>query len=167
MSGPPRCGYVPGVAHNTVHVDAPPERVFAVLCDWRGYGYWVAGTRFTSGADPDWPRVGSAFSHQIGFGPLCLDDRTEVVAIDPPRRLELRIHLGPFGRLRTTLELEPEGDGTRLRLIELPDDVRTRLLAPVVIAGLHVRNFESSRRLKNLVELRDDLGAEVAAASAR
>src|SRR4028119_1005022 len=46
------------MALNEIHIDTPPERVFAVLADWRSYGDWVVGSRLMRGADPGRPAPG-------------------------------------------------------------------------------------------------------------
>ena len=53
------------------------------------------------------PAPGSRFHHTIGVGPLKLDDHTEVIAADRPRRFELRAKGRPAGTARVTLEMHP------------------------------------------------------------
>ncbi len=90
-----------------VHIAAPPERVFQLLTDPAELARWMPAT-FE-------PRVGGAFGMTKGeweaFG--------EVTAIDAPRRVAYTWDWRnqPIGaRTEVTFELEPEGDGTRLRL---------------------------------------------------
>ena len=68
-------------------IDAPPERVWAVLADPDSYAHWVVGSRDTRSADPGFPAKGTSFHHTVAFGPIDLRDETEVVESDAPRRL--------------------------------------------------------------------------------
>jgi uncharacterized protein YndB with AHSA1/START domain len=143
------------VARNQVLIDAAPDTVFDVLTDAEDYPRWVVGASDVRDLDPDWPAVGTAFHHRVGLGPLTLPDRTTVVEIERPRRLVLQARARPAGTARITLELEPSGSGTRVTLVEDPGDLLTRLVfTPLVHVAVRMRNAESLRRLKRLVELR-------------
>ena len=143
------------MARNHALIDAAPETVFDVLTDADDYPRWVVGASDIRNLDPDWPAVGSAFHHRVGLGPLTLPDRTTVVEIERPRRLVLQARARPAGTARITLELEPSGSATCVTLVEDPGDLLTRLVfTPLVHLAVRVRNAESLRRLKRLVELR-------------
>ena len=143
------------MARNQVLIDAAPDTVFDVLTDAEDYPRWVVGASDVRDLDPDWPAVGTAFHHRVGLGPLTLPDRTTVVEIERPRRLVLQARARPAGTARITLELEPSGSGTRVTLVEDPGDLLTRLIfTPLVHVAVRMRNAESLRRLKRLVELR-------------
>jgi uncharacterized protein YndB with AHSA1/START domain len=139
------------VARNQRLIPASPERVFAVLADPSSYAHWVVGSDVVRDADPDWPAVGSRFDHRVGWGPLKVNDHTEVLACDPPRRLELHAKARPLGTARVVLELERRGGGTLVTMVEDAGDPLTRLvffgLAHLVVRG---RNKESLRRLEEL-----------------
>ena len=95
------------VAINEIHIDRPPERVFAVLADWRSYGDWVVGSRFMRGADPGFPAAGTRFHHQVGVGPLHLNDHTKVLEVDQPRKLILKAKARPLGTAIVDITIEP------------------------------------------------------------
>src|SRR5688500_739715 len=98
-------GYVPTpMAVNDIHIDAPPERVFAVLADWRSYGDWVVGSRKIRGADPGFPAAGTRFHHQVGVGPLHLNDHTSVLEVEKPRKLILKAKARPLGTAVVDME---------------------------------------------------------------
>jgi uncharacterized protein YndB with AHSA1/START domain len=144
------------MAENEIVVAAPPERVFAVLADAHRYADWVIGTARVRAADEDWPSPGARLHHATGLGPLAIEDETEVVACDPPRRLELLARLGPLGSFRVELTLEARGDAwTRVVLREAPVAGVSRLAGPVGDAAGRVRNTLSLRRLKRLAERAD------------
>jgi uncharacterized protein YndB with AHSA1/START domain len=132
-------------------IAASPERVFAVLSDPDSYGSWVVGSDVIRDADDDWPAVGSRFQHRVGWGALKVNDDAEVVAADPPHRLELQAKARPLGTAHVVLELERRGGGTLVTMVEDAGDPFTRL----VFFGLcHVlvrrRNAESLCRLEEL-----------------
>jgi uncharacterized protein YndB with AHSA1/START domain len=147
---------VPGsdaMAHNEIHIDAPPQAVFTVLADPRSYARWVVGSRKVRAADPDWPAPGTTFDHTVGFGPFTISDCTSVRASDPPRRLELLVRARPLTQATVTLRLHPEAGGTRVEMDEHPADRRSRiLLNPITEPLVRLRNAESLRRLKALAE---------------
>jgi uncharacterized protein YndB with AHSA1/START domain len=140
------------MARNERFIDAPPERVFAVLADGRAYAEWVVGSKRVRAVDPGFPAPGSRFHHTIGIGPLAVRDHTEVLESDPPRRLRLAAHARPVGSATVTLELMPEGIGTRVAMIEDPRGCSAPLkLVPPVHVLARIRNAESLRRLDALV----------------
>ncbi len=156
------------MALNEIHIDAPPERVFAVLADWRAYAEWVAGSRLMRGVDPGFPAVGTRFHHQVGIGPIHLNDHTEVLEVDPPRRLVLRARARPFGTAIVDLALEPADGGTDVTLREDPGDPLTAFVfQPLVHLLVRKRNVESLRRLKELAERRPEFGRDVKAGVSR
>jgi uncharacterized protein YndB with AHSA1/START domain len=133
---------------------APPERVFEVLADAASYSHWVVGSRSVEGADGDFPATGSAFDHTQGMWPLVIADETEVVDSDPPHRLELMAKVRPFLVARVILELEPEADGTRVRIDERPEGglFGPFLRLPPGPQLIQLRNLEGLRRLRELAE---------------
>ena len=150
------------MAVNEIHIDAPPERVFAVLADWRSYGDWVVGSRFMRGADPGFPAARTRFHHQVGWGPLNLNDHTTVLEVDQPRRLVLKAKARPLGTAVVALDMRAENGGTRVVLREDPGDAATAFVFnPLTHLLVRGRNEESLRRLKRLSEERDDIGREV------
>jgi uncharacterized protein YndB with AHSA1/START domain len=137
-----------------IHVAGPPERVFAVLARPGTYADWVVGSRAVRDADPSWPATGSRFAHEQGRWPLVIDDETEVVASDPPWRLELIAKVRPVLVARVILDLQPEAGGTRVTMEEQPvgGAVAPLLRLPGGSLLTRLRNFESLRRLRRLAE---------------
>ncbi len=150
------------MAVNEIHIDREPERVFAVLADWRSYGDWVVGSRFMRGVDPGFPAAGTRFHHQIGWGPLNLNDHTTVLEVDQPRKLVLKAKARPFGTAVVALEMKREAAGTRVYMREDPGDAATAFVFnPLTHLLVRGRNTESLRRLKKLAEERPDIGRDV------
>jgi uncharacterized protein YndB with AHSA1/START domain len=141
------------MARNETFVAAPPETVFDVLADPRTYSHWVVGSREIRDADATWPAPGSAFHHTVGMPPLHIRDATIVERSRPPVMLELQAKARPLPSARIRLELRPEGEGTRLVMIEDPANGLLNVLAgPLGHAMIRLRNVESLRRLKALAE---------------
>jgi NAD(P)-dependent dehydrogenase (short-subunit alcohol dehydrogenase family)/uncharacterized protein YndB with AHSA1/START domain len=142
------------MARNRVHIDATPEDVFAVLSNPNCYPRWVVGAAGVRDHDESFPAVGSRFYHEVGTWPVNLKDHTEVVEVEPPRRLVLKAKARPLGTAVIELDLEESAGGTELTMDEHPGDRLTTLVAanPVVDTALRVRNGEALARLKRLVE---------------
>jgi uncharacterized protein YndB with AHSA1/START domain len=140
------------MARNQRLMPVSPERVFSVLADPSSYGHWVVGSDTVRDAEPGWPAVGTRFHHRVGFGPLKVNDHTEVVESDPPRRLVLHAKARPlFGTARVELDLERRGGGTLVTMVEDAGDPLTKVvfwgLTHLIVRG---RNAESLRRLEEL-----------------
>jgi NAD(P)-dependent dehydrogenase (short-subunit alcohol dehydrogenase family)/uncharacterized protein YndB with AHSA1/START domain len=142
------------MARNRVHIDATPEEVFAVLSNPYCYPGWVVGASGVRDHDESFPEVGSRFHHKVGTWPVNLKDHTEVVEVDPPRRIVLKAKARPLGTARIAIDLKESAGGTELSMEERPGDRVTTLVAgnPVADTALRVRNAEALARLKRLVE---------------
>lgn len=139
------------MARNEMHVRAPVEAVFDLLCTGRRYAEWVVGAKRIRSVDADWPRPGSRFHHTVGFGPLKLDDSTSVVSVDAPRRIVLDARARPLGRATVAVELEEHDGGTRVVMYE--ELARApQLVKRAVDWMIHLRNTEGLRRLSTLFE---------------
>jgi len=142
------------MARNRVHIDATPEAVFGVLSNPYCYPEWVVGAAGVRDHDESFPAVGSRFHHKVGSWPLGVKDHTEVVEVDPPRRIVLKAKARPLGTATIELDLRESAGGTELTMDERPGDRLTTLVAgnPVADTALRVRNGEALARLKRLVE---------------
>jgi hypothetical protein len=70
-----------------------------------------------------------------------------------PVMLELQARARPLPSARVRLHLRPEGEGTRVVMIEDPANRLLNVLAgPLGHAMIRLRNVESLRRLKALAE---------------
>jgi NAD(P)-dependent dehydrogenase (short-subunit alcohol dehydrogenase family)/uncharacterized protein YndB with AHSA1/START domain len=142
------------MARNRVHIDAAPEEVFAVLSNPNCYPEWVVGAAGVRDHDENFPEVGSRFHHKVGTWPLSLKDHTEVVEVDPPRRIVLKAKARPLGTATIEIDLVESAGGTELTMEEHPGDRLTSLVAgnPLADTALRLRNAEGLARLKRLVE---------------
>lgn len=144
------------MAQTQYTINAPPERVFAVLSDGWTYSDWVVGTAHIREVDPTWPAPGSRLHITAGVWPLTLRGQTRALASEAPSRLVLRPKLWPLGELTATFTLAPTGNGsTRVTLAEDFDAgpmrwIRTKINDLL----LHTRNREALRRLADIIERR-------------
>ncbi len=138
---------------NSRVMSASPVKVWEVLCDGWLYPLFVVGATRMREVDPDWPAVGSRLHHSVGTWPLVLDDETEVLECEAPRRLVLKAHAWPGGAAHVQLTIEPHPDGS---LVEIEEDAVSgpgRLLPkPLRDVQLAVRNVETLKRLAFIAE---------------
>ncbi|MGQ4598223.1 SRPBCC family protein [Nocardia sp. R6R-6] len=140
------------MVHVETIIPTSPERIFAILADGWLFSAWVVGATHIREVDDDWPAVGSKLHYSAGVWPLTVDDTTEVVAMAPPRMLELEAKLRPLGSAWIRLELVATASGdTEIRMYEhskhglgalIPTTVQELLLVP--------RNKESLSRLADI-----------------
>jgi uncharacterized protein YndB with AHSA1/START domain len=138
-------------------IQAPPQRVFAVLRDGWGYSDWVVGTAHIRNVDAAWPAVGTRLHHKAGPWPLSLKDKSTVTAMEPDRRLTLRAGLWPLGEATVDIVLEPAAGGaTRTTIHEQfaagPLSWMKNKINDLV---LHGRNVEALSRLADIAERKD------------
>lgn len=122
----------------TVKVDfnAPPQKVWDELVDWKGHEEWIPATRVElDGGDPT--AVGTTFTAWTGVGPLSLEDRMRVSRCEwqdgsTSGHCEVE-KLGPILRGRAGFTVESKGMGSTVRWFE---DVTVpflpRFLGPLV-----------------------------------
>lgn len=134
-------------------MEASPDQVWSVLADGWLYSSWVVGAARIRQVEHDWPATGSRIHHSAGMWPLMLDDDSEVLEADPPRRLVLRARGWPAGEAQVTILLHPHGPHTEVEILE--DAVRGPGLLvprPVRSVTLGLRNTETLRRLALIAE---------------
>ncbi|QCX26808.1 SRPBCC family protein [Nocardioides jishulii] len=135
-------------------VEAPASAVWDVLADGWFFPMWVVGAARMRDVDPDWPAVGSRLHHSVGNWPFLLDDKTEVLEVDPPHLMRLKTHGWPVGAAEVILEVE-EVDERHSRIhiredaVEGPGSLIPKPARQLVIGP---RNRETLRRLGLLVE---------------
>ena len=131
---------------------ATPQEIFDVLLDARQYPNWVVGAKEMRAVDAEWPAVGSAFHHEVGAGDAVVQDKSVILDLDAPRRIELRTYVRPVGVARVVIEATPAANGTRVSIFEEPEQgTRMHKIARLVDPMIHVRNILSLRRLEGVV----------------
>ena len=144
-----------GAADVEREIAASNDDVWAVLEDGWLYPSWVVGASRMRDVDDAWPEVGSRLHHSVGNWPLLLDDRTEVLEVQPGRLLRLKAHGWPAGAAEVLIELDGAGAGPRtvVRMSEDASDGPAKLVPrPLRQLAIVARNRESLRRLAFLAE---------------
>jgi uncharacterized protein YndB with AHSA1/START domain len=149
---------------NEIEVDAPPAAVWAVLADPPTYEEWVVGNKAIRDHDPKWPAAGTEFHHKVGFGPVAVKDKTVSLEAVPPAprgtppvprgRLAMNVRAFPAGQGVVTFDLTEAGEGTHVRMEEVPAGGPVKRLWPALAPLVKVRNAETLRRLRRLAENR-------------
>jgi uncharacterized protein YndB with AHSA1/START domain len=138
-------------------INASPGEVFSVLANGWLYSNWVVGTSHMRAVDRDWPARGSTLYHASGVWPLVLRDESVVEEVTPERSLTLTAKGRWLGQARIALELEPDGDGTRVTMHETPVGGPGKWVHnPATEAMLTRRNVESLARLAAIAERRSE-----------
>ena len=135
-------------------VQAPPDRVFAVLADGWTYSDWVVGTVHIRNVDPQWPQPGAQLHHKAGPWPVSLHDKSTVLAVEPDRHIRLSAGLWPLGEAIVDIRLEPVSpESTRVIMQEDFEHGPLRWIQNKANdLLLHRRNVETLSRLADIAE---------------
>lgn len=106
-----------GVVEASVLIEASPRTVFSILTDPQRFSTWMNGRAAFEA------RPGSPFS--IDFPKFQTRIEGEVLEVEPDRRIVVSWGVAegrqeewlPAGSTRVAFELEPEGEGTRVKLV--------------------------------------------------
>jgi uncharacterized protein YndB with AHSA1/START domain len=127
------------------------DDVFRTIADPRTYPDWLVGAQRIRRVDPAFPAPATEFEHSVGPADgATVDDSSEVLVADPPRRLDLAVHVGPLDGDVTFL-LEESAGRTTVILRERPTG-RLAALTPLLRPALFARNRWSLHRLRRLLE---------------
>jgi hypothetical protein len=132
--------------------DSSSDAIWNVLSDGWTYASWVVGTSRVRAVDPHWPQPGARLHHSFGVWPLVINDHTEVLELDPGRRIRLQARGWPTGEATVEITTSPtEGSSTRLTIEEDVTSGPARLLPkPFRQVATVPRNRETLRRLSLL-----------------
>jgi uncharacterized protein YndB with AHSA1/START domain len=111
-------GFVlPDKAHveRSVVVNAPPEKVFALVSDFNQWSRWSPWADL----DPNtaYEITGSGVGHRMSWSskdPNVGSGVQTVTAIESPSRLVTHLEFGEMGKADATIALTPEGDATKV-----------------------------------------------------
>ena len=114
LEAPPMAIPPDGIDHvYSIFINAPPERIWQAITDGNDTVQYYYGTRVSS----EW-KPGSHIRYDYPDGTVAADG--EVIAVDPPRRLEMTFlarwdpELEAEGPVRQVWELEPADAATKL-----------------------------------------------------
>jgi hypothetical protein len=89
--------------------------------------------------------------HRVGAGPLTVNDHTEVLEVDAPRRLVLRVRAPPLGTAKVAIALEAHNAGTHVSMTEVAGDLLSKLaINRLTDPFVDHRNRLSLRRLRRI-----------------
>jgi hypothetical protein len=136
--------------------------VFDVLNDGWTYALWVVGASRMRDVDEGWPATGTKLHHSFGVWPLLINDSTEVLEIEPGKRLVLEARGWPIGEAKVEITVEPDGNGALISIAEDASSGPARLVPePIRQPVIDFRNQETLRRLAYVVEGRHDNQADI------
>jgi uncharacterized protein YndB with AHSA1/START domain len=143
-----------------------PDQVFAVLSDGWLYPLWVVGASRMRDVDDGWPAPGTKLHHSFGVWPALIDDSTEVLEMEPGKRLVLEARGWPIGKARVEITVEADGEGALVSIAEDATGGPVRLVPePIRQPTIDFRNRETLRRLAYIAEGRQDDQADISARS--
>ena len=136
---------------NTVMIRRPTAEVFGFLADFENVPRWNYAIVETHKVSQGPVGVGTIYQ-QVRSVPSRSEERFEVTAYNPPRRLEIRGQLGPFpSRLSYALDIVPEG--TRVtNSVELEFRGPGHLLGRVAVPRVRGAVAANLQKLQELLE---------------
>jgi uncharacterized protein YndB with AHSA1/START domain len=135
---------------SVVSIRRPPGEVFAALLDADLYSQWtpMVDTRFEGGM-----ALGRRGEFRMPGGPLKGHYDMEIVALEPDRRLDIRID-GASLRWLSQITLEPDDDGTRMTYA---GDISLlgwrRILEPLMRREAQAGEAKEAERFRDLLEV--------------
>ena len=94
------------------HIDAPPEKAFAMAIDATRIAEWNTSVVETKDITGSLDRVGASYVAILKLGGRRLEGRWEVSKVEKPRLLEITGTAPGGGRATATNRFEPAGAGT-------------------------------------------------------
>ncbi len=130
----------PVVVEETLDVAAPMERVWAAIVDTAAWEQWFAGMKSCRYSSPS--PIGPGSKRSVRVAALRVEET--MLAVDPPTRYAFRIdtaNVPLFAALVEVIDLEPVGEGTRVRYRQAFEISRgatpfRRVWTPQVAGGL-------------------------------
>lgn len=137
----------------TLHIPAPPDRVWDVLVDWEGSAAWMVDATVVEVVGAQREGVGTRVRAVTRIAGVPLTDKMIVTGWEPLRLIQV-IHVGWPIKGPAWFELAPEGAGTRFDWVEELDPP----LGPLGESGARVLRrpiqavlLASANRFANLV----------------
>lgn len=141
------------MATNHISGQCSAEDVFAVLANGWLYPVWVVGASRMRAVDAAWPQPTARLHHSFGVWPAVINDVTECLEWDPPRRAVFRAHGWPMGAARVTIEVTDRPNGCGISITEDAEaGPGTLVPKPVRDVMIKVRNMETLNRLRLMAE---------------
>jgi uncharacterized protein YndB with AHSA1/START domain len=144
---------MPGYAV-AVHIDAPPEQVFAEIADLTRHPSWAADPLTVAPVAPGQPvEVGAGYRSVARSKGKTIEAELQVTAFEPPTRFAFTVS-DLTGRYEHVFTLRPAAGGTRVeRSVTATLSLAQRVLFYAVLPIIKKPNTEAAlRRLKERVE---------------
>jgi carbon monoxide dehydrogenase subunit G len=138
---------------HTLEIDAPPEKVFAVLADVSRTPEWLERCTQVEVLSPGEPNVGQKLRYHYTSGRMSGSMDGVVAAYAPKRHLTL-LYTDAMMDVTVAFRVDPADDG-RTRLthnINIRTKLLGRLFTPLIARQLPEQTVSSMNRLKELVE---------------
>jgi uncharacterized protein YndB with AHSA1/START domain len=140
----------------SVHIDAPPEQVWAVVMDPDRLAEWVTIHRRLKHADGGTPRVGYQMEQQVHLRGVSLDVHWELTQCVPNSRAVWEGKGPARSRAKTEYVLTPESPGSGTRFLyhnefHAPLGPIGALASRALVGGMPER--EAHRTLQRLCEI--------------
>jgi uncharacterized membrane protein len=143
-----------GLMHSRIRIDAPPEKVFDFVDDWRNATIYLRRLVGWEPVDPDKAHeAGAVYRVALQAGPTRLNGKLEVTDYERPTKISIRSLEGP--RVVGGWTFAPDGDGTNVSLsaeFDLPGGIAGRLVGSFVGRNGQRDLDESLRELKRRIE---------------
>jgi len=145
-----------GHVRDTFHIDAPPDRVWALGTDPSRYAEWQAGLVEVRDISGPLDQVGSKYTAVYKVMGRRLEGTSEVTKVEPGRLIEERGSIIGGGPASTTIRIEPAADGTDMT-VELDYDLPGGMIGDIADKLFMERAIErqirhSNENLKALAE---------------
>jgi uncharacterized protein YndB with AHSA1/START domain len=108
---------------NSIHIDAPPERVFELITDAQRFPEWGDSVIEVKDVSGPQDRVGASFTAVMKFAGRRVESRFETTRVEKPTYLEQKGTMPGGGDSTAINRLEPAGGGTDAKVeldYELP-----------------------------------------------
>jgi len=121
----------------TVHVDAPPDQVFALWTNLEQMKEWVGGVTGVVDVSGPIDRVGTSYTTMFGK----MSSKTEVIAVERPHLFRTRFGNRVLrGESQTTFEAD--GAGTRMTEEFWTTGIVSAVMARIFAAGSYQGSFQ-------------------------
>lgn len=136
---------------SAVTIDRPPRVVFDALLDPNRYGEWTPMVDMEFDGDGP-PQRGTTGRFRLAEGPVKDMLRTEIVELEPERRIVFRT-THPSLTWLATIDLRPDGEGTRVTYGgEMALHGWKRILEPIIGAEVSKGEAREIEKLKSILE---------------
>jgi uncharacterized protein YndB with AHSA1/START domain len=139
-----------------VRIEAPVERVWAVLCDTSHWKDWAPRSEFSDFSGPV-DRVGTTYADTTRLMGFKFRMTTEVVEVEPLRLYHEHTDTGPVD---IVLRLEPDGEATRL-VVESDYEIAGRI--PGFVKDIIARRWGEQNARQMLANIKAVAEAKVPA----